>query len=308
MNKDFASLSYDLHQRNYENDALNKVSPSWKEKDTIDYWRHERMYQLIDPLIVSYPEATWLTLGDGRYGTDANYLLSKKIKDVLATDISDTFLMKAKEEGFINDYKVENAEKLSFADQSFDFVLCKESYHHFPRPMVALYEMIRVAKKGVILIEPNDNNVLSFSGFNKNVLLVNSLRVIKNTIKKLLGRQPYYEYGGYETVGNYVYTISEREIEKVALGLNFEMVAFKGFNDVYIEGVELEKSTQDSALFQRLKKEIAQADRKVQSGKALPGLLLAVILKERPTVDCIQSMECKSISIRQLPRNPYNTS
>jgi hypothetical protein len=35
------------------------------------------MYQTIDPILKTEPEAKWLTVGDGRYGTDAKYILDK---------------------------------------------------------------------------------------------------------------------------------------------------------------------------------------------------------------------------------------
>ena len=97
----------------------------------------------------------WLTLGDGRYGTEANYLISKGI-DAMANDYSDKLLKIGKEIGFIEKYQKENAESLTFNDNEFDYVLIKEAFHHFPRPWIVLYEAFRVCKKGVILIEPND--------------------------------------------------------------------------------------------------------------------------------------------------------
>ena len=80
----------------------------------------------------------WLTLGDGRYGTEANFLISNGV-EALATDYSDNLLKIGKEIGFIKDYKKENAESLSFEDNQFDYVLIK-AFHHFPRPWIALYE------------------------------------------------------------------------------------------------------------------------------------------------------------------------
>ena len=68
------------------------------------------MHQLIDPLLESDPSSRWLTVGDGRYGRDAKYISDKQGK-VLATDISEYLLKEAKENGFIEEYKVENAEK-----------------------------------------------------------------------------------------------------------------------------------------------------------------------------------------------------
>ena len=53
--------------------------------------------------------------------------------------------------------QVEDTEKLSFADNSFDYAFIAAGLHHLPRPLVGLYELIRVAKQGVIVIEPNDS-------------------------------------------------------------------------------------------------------------------------------------------------------
>ena len=52
---------------------------------------------------------------------------------------------------------IEDNEKLSFADSSFDYVFIAAALHHLPRPTIGLYELIRVAKYGVIVIEPNDS-------------------------------------------------------------------------------------------------------------------------------------------------------
>jgi ubiquinone/menaquinone biosynthesis C-methylase UbiE len=155
----FKEKSYKSHQEHYFSYAPGENKDShaktWLRSDTLDYWRHHRMYQCLDPLIETDLNATWLTVGDGRYGTDANYLKQKGI-DALATDIGSKLLEEAQKIGFIEKFKEENAENLSFDDDSFDYVFCKESYHHFPRPMLALHEMLRVSKKAVILIEPND--------------------------------------------------------------------------------------------------------------------------------------------------------
>lgn len=130
-------------------------SKTWLDTNTVDAWRHRRMYQLLDPLLTIDPNANWVTVGDGRFGLDAQYIANAGCQ-VLPTDISDTLLKKAYDLGIIKKFQVENAEKLTFENESFDYVFCKESYHHFPRPTIALYEMLRIAKKGVILIEPND--------------------------------------------------------------------------------------------------------------------------------------------------------
>ena len=51
----------------------------WKQsiKDsTVDYWLHEQLFQLANPLIKA--NESWITVGDG-YGFDANYFAQKVV-------------------------------------------------------------------------------------------------------------------------------------------------------------------------------------------------------------------------------------
>ncbi len=284
------------------------MARSWLNADTVDSWRHQRMYRSIDPLMSCYPRAKWLTVGDGRYGNDAHYIQQRGM-NVLATDISDLLLKEAKEIGYVVDWQKENAESLTFSDEEFDFVLCKESYHHFPRPMVALYEMLRVAKKGVMLIEPCDSEIISPS----KISLVFSYMLFKRFfikfVERLLGRKIYSSFGDYEPGGggNYIYTLSEREIEKVALGLNLETLAFKGLNDCYIEGVEYERLHKDSKLYRRVKTSIERADIRCKLGVQCYCYLVAIIFKQTPSDECKRALENDHFKVVQLPKNPCVT-
>jgi hypothetical protein len=53
-------------------------------------------------------------------------------------------------------YQKENAERLSLPNHSFELVLVKEGLHHLGRPALGLYEMLRVCRRAVILMEPHD--------------------------------------------------------------------------------------------------------------------------------------------------------
>ena len=86
---------------------------------------------------------------------------------------------------------------------------------------------------------------------------------------------------GFEEVGNYVYTISVREVEKVALGMNFRMVAYKGINDCYIDGVEYEEMNNESRLFKKVKRKIHLLDILSETGLMNWGLLVCMIFKEK---------------------------
>ncbi len=253
-------------------------------------WNHKRIMSFIDPLLLSFPNASWLTVGDANWGSDAHYVLSKGGK-VLATDIRDALLAPAKQIGYIPDYKQENVECLSFADDEFDFVLCKEAFHHFTRPMLALYEMFRVAKRGVILIEPCD---------------FEDMDIFRN----------------FEPNGDYVYTLSEREITKITIPLKLPIVAFKPFNlcsirppDDYDEDPETR-----SLYLNEQKDKVTLEDSLCKSGEKSYRSLVSIIFKK--TVDalvtdrlteqgfrivhlpiCVFCENCKRMMIRDHIRN-----
>ena len=51
-------------------------------------------------------------------------------------------------------YELANGEALPYESRSFDVVLCKEALHHLARPVLGLYEMLRVCRRRAVLIEP----------------------------------------------------------------------------------------------------------------------------------------------------------
>jgi hypothetical protein len=128
-------------------------------------------------------------------------------------------------------------------------------------------------------------------------------------MERLLGRKMYSNSGGYEPAGggNYIYTISEREIEKVALGLNLEALAFKGLNDCYIEGVEYERLHEDSELYRRVKTSIKRADIRCKLGVQCYCYLVAIIFKQTPLDECVKALENDNFKFVKLPRNPCVT-
>lgn len=303
--KDFYRRSYEIQQENYKKIQNPQL---WKNFDTVDAWRHRRMYQQLDPFIELFPHSNWMTIGDGRYGNDAHYLEGKG-REVTATDLSVNLLEQAQREGYIKRFQQQNAEHLSFADDSFDFVLCKEAYHHFPRPWLAVYEMLRVARVGVILIEPNDTPILKPASFILKQALKCALR--KLHLGKRFERQPLtiLDSGSdsHEDMGNYVYCMSQREIEKVAGGLGLPVVAFSGVNDHYIEGGESEPLAASGPIQQQISKQIRQQDR--QSSRRLSrGRLkniVAVILKTDIDAAQEEKLVAAGYFVHRLPRNPF---
>jgi len=297
--KDFKNISYELNRKVYDDFSIGgskeAVAKTWLDKDSVGAWRFSRMYRLLDPILETEPDAKWLTVGDGRFGGDARYIQDKGI-DVLATDISDKLLKEAYDMGHLKKYRSENAEALSFDDSEFDFVFCKESYHHFPRPMIALYEMLRVASQGVILIEPTDMYV-------SDSLLKVLFKKMINLIKKILGKK--INKHDFEEAGNYVYAISRREIEKMAIGMTYTHVAFHGINDFYVAGSEYEKVSDNGRAYRKIKRVIGLLDTLVKAKVFDYNLTAAVIFKNEPSAKLTENLVRARFSVVKLPVNPY---
>lgn len=270
-------------------------SETWLRNDTVDYWRHKRMRDEILPLLHHFPESKWLTVGDGRYGTDAHYLIEKGFH-AHASDIQDDLLKIGHEKGFIQDFSRQNAEQLTFLDNEFDFTMCKEAYHHFPRPSIALYEMLRVSKKGAVLIEPLDN--LFFDSVFR--ILVYKIKVF---VKKLIGKK--VNIHSFETSGNYVFSLSSRDLQKYALGMHFDFIAHKVIHDYYEKGVEFEIADTKSRLFNKIKKKIKKATLLYRLGLNNTGIIIGIILKKTPDMSVITNLELEGFVTEIMPKNPY---
>ena len=112
--------------------------------------------------------------------------------------------------------------------------------------------------------------------------------------------------GEFEEVGNYKYSISRREIEKVALGLNYKMVAFKGNNDAYVKGVEFEKLSVNGPLQKQVKKSISIKHFLVKIGFVDYYLLTyGYNFKQRPSKNLLHNLSINGFEIVKLLDNPY---
>ena len=284
-------IKYDRHEEEWEK-CLNdkerkKFAKSWLKSGTLDRWRHNRMLKKILPFIDI--ESKWLTVGDGRYGTDANFIIKHGGK-AHATDISDKLLKIGHEKGFIQDFSQQNAENLNFENNSFDYVLIKEAFHHFPRPWIALHEAFRVCKKGVILIEPNDEK-----------------RFFQKILKKILRKNT--DSYGFEPVGNFIYRLNNDELEKFLLGMHYRYIGFSKLNDHYETGVEFirlnTKNKKERAVIRRIKIIIKLKDLLARI-KLIPyGLTVSVIFKSNPSLVLKNNLIEEGFLMKELPTNPY---
>jgi ubiquinone/menaquinone biosynthesis C-methylase UbiE len=298
----FEEDSYSRHAQSYSGtknatEELNRYL-NWFEKDTVDLQRHLRMLSILNPFLHTFPKASWITVADGRFGTSATYI-EKKGGRVTATDIDDTFLILAGKHGLITTYAKANAEALPFADNAFDFSYCKQAYHHFPRPFLSLYEMLRVSRKAVLFTEPADWVPLPVTG--------RILQLAKRTLKRMLNIKVIHsDSGNFEAVDqNYVFTISEREMEKSAMALNLPAVAFKRFHDVYIPGVEDELSELRGPLSLKLNRKRLQNRLMTAMGLLRPNTIQYILFKELPSEELLRQLKQENYTYVLLPVNPY---
>lgn len=286
------------------------IHESWFNENTTDFWRHKRMYETIAPLANYYSNVPWLTVGDGRFGLDAIRL--KKIfplKHIFPTDIGENMLRISKERGFIETYGIENAERLSFTDNSYDVVFCKEAFHHFPRPYLALYEMLRVSKKAVVMIEPAEKLIVN--GVKSKPYILSAIQLL---ISKILGKnyQPYVPAinqlsHSFEEAGNYLYAVSIRELEKLVHGMDLGGLAWKGFNDVYEKGCEFEEAKPGNPLFDKLSKAIAYGDELCNTHPPFHqhNMVSVILFKLKPDTAVLQELKRAGFNLPTIHKNPY---
>lgn len=278
-------------ETSYQRQALSEEEMGWPSRyanpHSIDNWRHTRMLAHVQPLLKVLPQSTWLTVGDGRYGSDAAYL-TEVGANATASSLTDERLRRAHEKGFIKRFRAENAEHISLADGEVDFVLCKEAYHHFPRPPVAFYEMLRVAKVGVVLIEPMDNP--------------RPLDKLKILLKRLVRGDGE---ALFETSGNFLYRTNIKELGKLMTAMGGLTLAVHPFNDFYHGKLGLYDARERNlgTLVTRLG--IGVQNLLCRLGLTGWGLCAAIAFKGPADPRLLQSLKAAGFEIIELPRNPY---
>jgi hypothetical protein len=153
---------------------------------------------------------------------------------------------------------------------------------------------LRVARKGVILIEPNDK------------AYARTIKVAVLSFFGALGKKQKIAYELWEEgCANYVFMLAKRELVKLSYALNYRYVAFKGINDVYIAGCEDEKMADNGPLQKRIKRKIGYQNALCKMRVTDYGLMCAMIFKNDPAPQLLYELRKERYEVEKLAENPY---
>jgi len=151
--------------------SVNKINIHHRSiSDLLKIHSHESFHSyLIEHAVKSYQDIRHEQGGDlgSVLAVCANYreVLSLKkfpFNQILLTGIADPDEKLRNE--VANDerisYQKQNCENISLNSRSFDLVFCKEGLHHLPRPVLGLYEMLRICTRAAIIIEGYDTPLI----------------------------------------------------------------------------------------------------------------------------------------------------
>ena len=285
------------HNFKYGNEKENDFSQKTEavgvfNEDTIGAWRHHRMVEYLN---VFNKDSKWLTVGDF-CGRDSWMLTNMGYTNVIASNLYIDALEQSSKVNHISKYMEVNAESMDLPDDSVDYILCKEALHHMPRPYMAIYEMLRVAKKGVFFVEPQDSlidwkvsdNKIAYRDFITDPLLGQkiSYKLHSNGSEIHQSAIDWWE----SDARNYVYTLSKREIRKIALGMGLPSFAYKCFNDYYQSDIDQDPPIHGTPSFDRVLEQLSLHNQLCEAIGKPHGYISGAFFKESPSSELAQKL------------------
>jgi ubiquinone/menaquinone biosynthesis C-methylase UbiE len=279
-------------------------APHHFDTGTVNRWRHERMMSFTE--CFKQGNHSWLTIGDA-YGHDAMMLMRAGINQVTASNLDASNLQISVSEGMIQDCLEINAESIPLPDASFDYVLCKEALHHMPRPMLAIYEMYRVCRHGVIFIEPQDPTIdwpmKKPDLFYRESIPADNIGE-KISFKRMDTDETFssqYIDWWEDGVNNYVYTMSKRELRKLVLGMGAMAYGTKNFNDFYQADWGSQPATENSEGFIKTKEQIELHDLACEKIGKPHAYLTGMLFKRAPDINMTNQLRHLGFEITTTP-------
>lgn len=146
--------------------------------------------------------------------------------------------------------------------------------------------MLRVARRGVMLIEPMDNPKL--------------LDSLKTLIKKVIRGDTEMRF---EPSGNFIYRIQIGELAKLMTAMG-KVIAVKRFNDFYLPRLaRAPANTWNGAIVTRLG--VRVQDVLCWLGLLGYGLCGAIAFKDVPDPGVLAALRADGFQVLNLPKNPY---
>jgi len=271
----------------------------WLVDDNADYWGSCLPLVDVEPFFRALPPTRLLTVGDGKGGKEAAFL--KRLgHHAVATDVCTDVLGEAKRRGIIDEFREADAEALPFDDGEFDYVLVKETLHHLTRPYLAIHEMLRVASRGVVIMEPRAELGTDF-GLRSclRYIMGRLFRVCSLPIPAMLP-QPLYE----AVAGNYCFRFHPYDLGQIAMAAGCEAVAW-GWSRVYWEaGCGKIKGDELVALIERETRKMERGEAKW--GRHTRPVLQFMIFKKAPSADAVGALEASGFNVKRLEGPPGN--
>jgi len=134
--------------------------------------RQSHLLSAVASLIKTYSKSNWLTVLDSRFGFIAHFIESKVDADssVTASHSDEAILKYSKENNKIKQILTVDIDSMKeLKDKQFDFIVGLETFSSSQKSRFEsiIKEMLRISKKGVLLIEPH--NTPSDSSFSKEI-------------------------------------------------------------------------------------------------------------------------------------------
>lgn len=157
-----------LQRESFERAYGERQAGRWDFHVTADpftrYVRDRRLGMALEMLGDPHLAERRVLVACGGVGGEGIFLRRAGVADVTVSDISEQALAICR--GLDPSLKTlpVDAEAMDLPDESFDVVVVQDGLHHLPRPVLGFTEMLRVARRAAIVIEPHRGLVAKLLG------------------------------------------------------------------------------------------------------------------------------------------------
>ena len=167
--------------------------------------------------------------------------------------------------------------------------------------------MLRVAKKGVIFIDPQDQiidwpvkkNELCYRELINDPLLDKkvSYKNINSGEEIINAAVDWWEDGPF----NYVYTLSKREVRKISLGLGIPSYATKTLNDFFKQEWAEQQANKNSEGYLKTVEQIQLHDKICELTGKPSSYITGIFFKETPSMDVVEQLKSLGYDFTYTP-------